>query len=399
MSRYLAKLQGRETWLLFLLSVCIYGILGMISPQMGGDSGFYLQTAKDLAGGNLEALRNWPLHWFYSACLSIGYLIIPRYFLIFVQVFNVLVASLIPPLFYKISNLITGQNRLSFVVSLPIIFYPYFLFWSRYILTDIFFLTVLLLHILAVSMFLRKQGPWTLVGLILSSLALLFSRPTSLPVLLISAGFILFHRWGKKAVVFFTVGIMLCTVLVLGIPASRQKVLNLPTVYQSLWLSTRLSSTSAAEQLEAFKFEDEIPEGMPEAEFKLNYFRDFVTHHPGEYAMMCLKRFVAYWYPWIWGQWAVYHKIFDGLLSLFLTGLAFYALFNKRVSNYKYYFLFLALGFCMLTVFSQIDSDGRYRLPAELSLLLLVPLTISSWRGNSGIFGRAFTFLSGKFRP
>ena len=384
-------LQGKESWVLFLLSLFIYGILGIISPQVGGDTAFYLQLAKDIAGGNLGTLKYWPLHWLYSGCLSIGYILVPGYFMIFVRVFNIFVAALIPLLFYKISRLITGLDRMSFLVSLAVVFYPSFLFWSRYILTDTFFLMVLLWHILSVLTLLNKpKSTRALAGLILSSLAVLFSRPTSLPVLLISTGFILFHRWGKKAMLFLALGIVVCTVLLLGIPAAREKILSLPSVYQSLWLSTRLSSTDIEALTEAYKFEDEIPPGMSEAEFKLNSFKDFVIRHPVEYAGVCLKKFAAYFYPWVWAKWALYHKILDALLSIFLTVIAFYAVLDRRINSYKYYFLLFALGFCLLTVFGQIDSDGRYRLPAELCILLLLPLIIASWRGDKGFRGRVF---------
>jgi hypothetical protein len=284
---------------------------------------------------------------------------------------------------------------MSFLVSLAVVFYPSFLFWSRYILTDTFFLMMLLWHILSVLTLLNKpKSIWALAGLILSSLALLFSRPTSLPVLLISTGFILFQRWGKKAMLFLALGIVVCTVLVLGIPMAREELLNVPSVYQSLWLSTRLSSTHADVQIEAVKFKDELPTGMPVAEFKLNSFKDFVIQHPGEYAGMCSQRFAAYFYPWIWAKWSLYHKILDAMLSIFLTIITVYAVLDRRINNNKYYLLLLALGFCLLTVFGQIDSDGRYRLPAELCILLLLPLIIASWRGDKGFRGRVFAFFN-----
>lgn len=382
-------LQRNKGLILFLISLFVYGVFLSVSPlKTGGDSGFYTRLATEIAGGDFQSLREWPLHWLYSGCLSVGYIIIPHHFLIFVRVFNIFVISLIPLLFYKISNLVTELDKASFVISLPIIFYPNFNFWSRYILTDIFFLAVLLLHVFAILRFLKEQGVRTLLGLILSFLALLFSRPNSLPALLISAGFIFFCQWGKKAMILFTLAIVLCTTLVLVIPSSRAKILSLPTVYQSLWLSTRISSTTASEQVKRAKFQEEIPTGMSEVEFKLNYFKDFIIHRPAEYVKMCLKRFVAYWYPWIWGEWSIYHKILDGLISLLLTVIALCALLNKKMSNYKYYFLALALGFSLLSVFGQIDSDGRYRLPGELSLLLLIaPTIIPFWRANRGSSG------------
>ena len=77
------------------------------------------------------------------------------------------------------------------------------------------------------------------------------------------------------------------------------------------------------------------------------------------------------------------HRV-DAALSLALTAGAVAVLFCAEGRRGPVVTLLaVALSLAVLSSFSQIDSDGRYRLPAELVLLVVVPLA----------YGRGFLAL------
>ncbi len=368
-----------------VFAAALYGIIFIVNGVVfGGDSNGYLKMAREAARGDFSTFAQYPFHSLYVLILSVGYLlhipIIP-----FVTGVNLTILVALPVLFYRVCLLLTGQQTLSYWAGLAIMFQPAFIFWGLFILTDVLFLTLLTAFILVVVKEARQHSASALTTLIIISVLLLFSRPASVAALFVGAAYVAYHRLGIATAFLFTFGL---PILVLELAAGfvpshtpgrlimtwHSPITQLPTVYQSLWLSTKVSTNNVDEITEAFKFE--LPDGKTEADYKLQQFAEFVREHPVKYVAMCVQRFVAYWYPWIWGRWGAAHRAIDFLYSLLLTAVVLAATYSRRIGREKWLLLSLAFGFSLLSVFGQIDSDVRYRLPAELCVLLLVPMVI-----------------------
>jgi len=106
--------------------------------------------------------------------------------------------------------------------------------------------------------------------------------------------------------------------------------------------------------------------------YKSDFALNFIRTQPLEYLWMAARRFVNYWYPWLHlAQWSLRHRAFDALLSLGLTLMVIVGLRAAEDKKIATLMVGMALTLGLVTALSQIDSDGRYRLPAEI---LLIPV-------------------------
>lgn len=375
----------RSLWRILELRIAIFAFLlyGVIfvgnGIVMGGDSNGYLQMAQEATRGDFSTFAQYPFHGLYALILSVGYLLhIPT--TIFVTGVNIAILVALPVLFYRVCLMLTGQQTLSYWAGLAIMFQVNFIFWGLFVLTDTLFLTLLTAFVLAVLWTTQQKGSKPLIVLSIISVPLLFSRPVSVIALPIGWLFVLDTKWGPAAsmLAFCLAGMLVISTATS--PALVSKILALPTVYQSLWLSTKVSTNNVDDITEAFKYE--LPPGKSEADYKLEQFREFLAQHPVRYTVMCVQRLVAYWYPWIWGKWGLAHRAIDFVYSVLLTFIALAVAYSRRIGREKWLLLSLAFGFSLLSVFGQIDSDVRYRLPAELCILILVPTLITSLKGD-----------------
>jgi hypothetical protein len=359
---------------LFLFPLAIYAVIFISSGLiMGGDSRSYLNMAQQISHGDFSFLSQWPMHWMYPGFLSFGYLIGQP--MVFATVFNLLVLAVMPVIFYRICQELTGWQKLSYWAGVAIIFQVYFIFWALFVLTDSLFITLLAVYILTSIIYSKRGGKGYLILLIMISLVLIFTRPSAIITLPVAWGYILYARVGKKAFELGSIVFIIFLVSVMVNGQSRDKILSLPTVYQSLWLGTRTASNNVDQITEGFKYT--LPEGVNERDYKLAQFKSFVADHPLQYAGMCFQRLAAYWMPWIWGKWDWQHKSLEFVYSLYLLASLFIAAFWRKIGREKWLLISMAVGFSLLTVFGQIDSDIRYRLPAELCTLLLSVMVLS----------------------
>jgi 4-amino-4-deoxy-L-arabinose transferase-like glycosyltransferase len=368
---------------LILFASVLYGIIFSVNGLvMGGDSNWYLKLAQGVAHRDFSTFGQFPFHYLYAVILSAGYLLTPDHAIGFATVINVAILIALPLLSYHISLKLTGNRRLSYLAGVAIMFQVEFIFWALFVLSDVLFLVLLATFILCVLRATRGGRSW--VTLVVVSVLLLFARPTALVALPVGWLYVAYHvhrpSFHHRLVVMLSVVIGVVLLLI------GSWSLHLPTVYQSLWLSTRVATNNVNEITEAFKFD--LPVGVTEQEYKLEQFREFIIQHPVKYTVMCLQRFVAFWHPWVWGAWSSAHRAIELVYSLFLTAVAIYAVISRSLRREKWLLLSLAFGFSLLTVFGQIDSDIRYRLPSELSVLLLVPVIVASWVGKHSWQGK-----------
>ena len=114
----------------------------------------------------------------------------------------------------------------------------------------------------------------------------------------------------------FTVLLLLHIEKFPGLSGSRQFV-------QNFYYSAKISSNSIDELIKVLDEEKRLKERMPEADvpaYKIDEAVQFVYEHPFLYLRMCVKRFIAFWYPWIFAvRWSRFHLILDFFISLSLS--------------------------------------------------------------------------------
>jgi hypothetical protein len=288
---------------------------------------------------------------------------------------------------------------LTLFVGLVVCFYPNFVFWTPYILTETLHLFILAVFALSMIIFLKNINIVNFLIVIATGVVFGLSRPNAIPVFVFSVVFLVsylfYQSHGIKLVVLLLIFCVtlsvICLTFILYRPQIRNRVLNIPTIYQSLWLSTRVTNNNI-DHLEMMMAPP--PEVTKRGydfvrQYKIDYAVSFIMQHPFRYLSMAAERFISFWYPWLFARWSKLHIFLDAFLSISLTLLAVFALRNKDCPlSPKLFLLGSALTLALLTSFSQIDSDGRYRLPAELLLMPLMTLGIPTVLSYVGITGK-----------
>ncbi|HEY9634163.1 MAG TPA: hypothetical protein V6D14_12185 [Coleofasciculaceae cyanobacterium] len=360
-------------------------------PIYAGDSQGYILWAKLLAQGNTSGFEQFPLHQLYSLVLTPIYSLgIPEGE--YIKYLHIFASTATVGLMYLAGRLLVSPGYGLLVGALTAL-YPKFIFWLPYVLTETGFLFCLSMFLAIFIAFLKRPNLWRFLAYLGMSILLFFSRPVSLPILLISTTILgalfLARHWGlrKMMIICASFWFSLVTTVCIAFATNTElqtRILKLPTFTQSLWLSTKLSSNSMEETLSVLKDEQQrvenLVKGLPpgtEWTYKATEATRFITRHPLAYLGMAARRFISFWYPWIFSDsWSLAHRIFDACVSLLLSMGTVALLFHRNSRTPEIISLTLmALSLAILTSFSQIDTDGRYRLPAELILLLISPIS------------------------
>jgi hypothetical protein len=305
----------------------------------------------------------------------------------YLKLTHVLVSSVTVLVMARTGAAVLGR-RYGLVVGVAASLYLPFLFWMPYILTETTFLLAVALYT-STSVELLKVGDARAVAVwAAAALLLMFGRPTGPPVA--AATFLwLVYAWfaehrNRRLAAFVTAGIALAGLAAittaLALPTIRQRIVHNATVVQSIWASTKVSTGNMADTRALGDLDDRVDRmflGAPlEAKdaYKINEALTFIEAHPARYLGMTATKLFSFWLPWVFTDaWSRAHRAVDAVISL---GLAI-GLFLARRSPVKRSILTLAvvmtLSFIGLSAFSQIDPDGRYRVPAELPALLIAP--------------------------
>ena len=370
------------TWVLLLGALCVrIGFVAIYGVHLGGDSQTYLSWAEAFANGNPGQITQWTFHILFPLALAPAYLLgLPAVpYAIGLQV----VLSTATVWFVRATGRLLFGPRLGWAVGIIAAIYPTFLFWMVYVLSDTTFVFCLAVFLwVFVNKLREKDLRWRLV-FVGSSLVLLIARPTSLAVLFVSSAMVLL-LWFKTALGWrkgltgwacCVAGFLLLAAALLSWPPIRLRLLNMPVVVQSLWLSTRVTTSDIDEY---FRMVDPpLPANTPYDQietYKVNYAITFISREPVRYLAMASRRFTSFWYPWLFARWSLPHRIWDMTLSIALTLGSAACLFNRSTRRQGIIALLLVgLSLALLSSFSQVDSDARYRVPAELTLLIIAP--------------------------
>jgi len=360
------------------IAVVVRGIYWLVTPAANaGDSHMFLDIAQAILRGEIATALEFPFHITYSLLLVPGF-IIPGGLAWYIPLMHIVLSAIASVLLYLISREITSDHRVHALTAITGICYPHLLWWMKYILTEVVFIPILAAFIYLTIKLLQKSSnlAWALWPLF--AVLLLFTRPVSLLVLVVSGVALSaavmrrnFPRgWFSITSSLVAIGAIIGIGLI-SVPAVNQRILHLPTIVQSLWLSTHMVSGTFEDYYGKASLPPEVA-GQPlaeQSEFKINYALDFIRTQPLQYGAMAVRRFFNYYYPWIHPQWSLRHRVFDAVLSL---GLTISAIASLKAPANKELILFLVacvLALGVTTAFSQIDTDGRYRLPAEVLIM------------------------------
>ena len=386
--RILNQFFKKNIWVQLLVIVvfaavvrCVYWV---IAPEAhAGDTHTYLTIAQAIRDGKIAVALEFPFHIVYSLLLVPGF-IIPNGLIWYIPLLHIGLSSIAVVLLFLISREITQDSRAHLLTAVVGVFYPSLLHWMKYILTEVAFVTILLAFVYLTIRILRKPNNTLWIIWVCFAIIVLFTRPVSLLVLVVSGIAVVAgglrryfpERWSLITGALVFLGIII-GIVILSIPAVNQRVATLHSVTESLWLSTRVVSGTFDEYTKA-----ELPpetSGMTASElreYKKNISITFIRTQPGKYILMAVERFFNYFYPWIHPQWTFRHRLFDAALSIVLTITAFASLKAPVNKNLILFLVTCVFALGVTTAFSQIDTDGRYRLPAEV---LIVPVSCAGF--------------------
>ena len=348
----------------------------------GADSTFYLGAAEQIANGSLELFKTNPFYQFYPLLLSPLFLFnIDR--ALYIPFLHTVLSTLTVLLLYLSASRIMGKAHGIFVGLIASV-YPLFFFYLPYVLSETPFLFSLSLLIFVFTFYLEKPSAKRLLGVALSCFLLLGSRPASVAILIPIISVVIWQKVRSYPLIFmgwlFVLGIAL--ILLFQSPSLKEKVLRNPTVSGQLTLSVRHYSNNFEAYFRAIRDMDEftltqVPKGasLPERlELHSLGALKWIRENPGRYLGACLTRFFCFWFPGVLqGSWSWRHVLFDTFLALFLLGgaIGFLRAFPFKIQAWA--LVLMALSLALMSAFLTMDTDGRYRLPAELMLLILAP--------------------------
>jgi hypothetical protein len=360
-------------------------------PVIKGDAAAYVEWAQRIAIGDLSGFGDYPLHQLYPVLIAPAFrlsIALAPYLFVLHLAMSVATVFLV---YYACRQF--APPRVALTAAAIVAIYPSLLLWSAYVLSETPFFFFLSLFIASLAHVLSRpdaRRPAALALLCVSGVLLLFARPVSVAVLGAAAIAVTYAllsdiAGARRARLATLAGLLLVALMTTGLLATvtplRQAVLRYPTVAQSLWLSTRYSSGSVAEwqpvaqQSQALldRFGGDLNAFY---DYKATEALDFIRTQPARYALLAGRRFTSYWLPAFFSDgWSASHRLFDLLLAFTLYVGTIASLYRRRDSvRWTLFGVALALG--ILTSFSQIDTDGRYRVPAELVLL---PLAADGW--------------------
>jgi len=105
----------------------------------------------------------------------------------------------------------------------------------------------------------------------------------------------------------------------------------------------------------------------------------YIRQNPRQYLTQAGVKVVSFFFPWVFAAkaWSPAHRAVDAVFSIFLVVGALLALGSDEIARlHTATLLTMALTLALLSAFSLMDPDGRFRVPAEV---LLLPLAPAGW--------------------
>ncbi len=298
-----------------------------------------------------------------------------------------------------------ASSQYALIVAGVAAVYPSILFWFPFVLSDttfIFFLSLFLLSLI-------QRRAWFIV---LCSGVLLACRPHAI-ALVGSAGFYFLFRWilnqrGPRALVVTIVLLISSVGLTFQLTNLSQKLLKSVLFVQPLWFSTQRATNIDQmnkvhlEEARISKLSAQSNGKFSDFDFKAAIATNYISNYPIKYLLMAIERFFCFWFPWAFAtHWSFLHRLSEVFQSFLLITGYFLAYRHSDFHKRKNLNLLgcLLLGLSLLVMFTVADTDVRYRLPAEVILLLAAPwgwsrLLARIYQGTIGKWGQGRQELS-----
>jgi len=371
---------------LFVAAIAVrvaYWLLG--PPAAASDSGAFLGAARAVANGDWSRLAEYPFHALYSL------LLVPAYWngehvRSYVAVLHITLSAATVVLIAIVAAEMTSDESAPFIAGAAATVYPTALFWMPYILTETAFVFTLLAFAWSTIDALRRPVGGSLVRTVVIGAVLFFLRPVAVAIVacgvsaaaLAIAGAtsprrVVAARWAAAIIVAIAAAAPFATA------TTRDRFVRIPTIGQTLWLSTTVVHGTQAELAAAA-----TPPGPPtlssgdQYALKARTAVEFMSAHPFRYLSMAARRFVAFWVPALYLDWSPRHRLIDvGItVPLIIAACCAIAVGGRRDA------WLVMIGYAMLlaleSAFGQIDADARYRFPAEVLLIAPAAVTVSA---------------------
>ena len=344
----------------------------MTGPIIAGDTPQYLRLAQAVAAGNWSALRDLPFHSLYPIMLAPVYLFgleLGRY----VAVVHILLSAGSVVLLWAITRRMLRDPAAALVAAAIGTVYPNLLFWLPYILTETPFIFLLLTFTLTIASVLEAPSRSKLVLSIILTVFLFFLRPVAIGVIAVAFLLVILRLSPierRKRLLLITAAVMVLAVIVpLMTPSIRDRLIRIPTIGQTLWLSTTVIHGTQAEVAAADT--PAVARDWPLEEqyaYKGRQALQFILAHPIQYVAMAIRRLVSYWTPWWYLDWSWRHRVIDAVATgaLILAACCWLAMRDRGSDLTSIAFVVIL---SLESTFGQIDADARYRLPSEVLLI------------------------------
>lgn len=370
---------------LFVAAVLVRLVYWLMAPSAhASDTEEFLRAAHSLSMGGWAGLRDYPFHAAYA------FLLAPAFWFganvqLYVAILHIVLSAASVVLLWAVTRKILDDMLAAFLAAVIGTVYPNLLFWMPYILTETAFVFFLFAFVWAVLAALDDRSPSSRLRIAVLGLFLFFLRPVAVAV--VACGFaiaavdFLRHTISSRAATSLVAGacvtIMAATAAIcLTRPSARERMLRVPTIGQTLWLSTTVVHGTQAEIARAAT--PDVARDWPVSEqyaYKAHLAAQFIRDHPVRYIEMAAKRFVSFWGPWLYLDWSARHRAMDAVLSLGLIAMACSATMVTPGRTRSLVLIGFAVVLSLESAFGQIDADARYRLPAEV--LLIPPAAIA----------------------
>jgi Dolichyl-phosphate-mannose-protein mannosyltransferase len=357
----------------------------------GGDARLYLGIARSVADGHLTT-HGYPLQALYGVALTPAYVVgvdVDRW----VTVLQIVVGVATVVVLYRLAMLLVRPG-VAMAIGAAAAVWPTFVFWTRYIETETLFLFLLSCFLLVCARQLVTPGmTWRRwLGLATSAAGVAVCRTVGILVVwaglaVLLAAFAL--RRGsvaraRRTVLAAGVATLLAVTVMVALPVSRNRVLELRSVSDSLWSSTRTFHSSVEHAQRRTSLPRDV-RGLP-ADEQAREVSDraltFIREHPFDYGSRVGVRVINFMFPWLTADWGLSHRLLDEVLSLGLVALTLGALHvvPKGPRRQVLLLLLAVAGVQALAVaFGELDSEGRYRVPVELCLLLVAGMALDGF--------------------
>jgi len=377
--------RGRSGILLFAIAVVVRVAYWLWTPRVSAsDSAEFLNAAQAVTVGNWAQLREFPLHAVYAFLLAPGLWLGDVHAYVFVL--HIALSAGTAVWMSAIARQMTADPLAPIAAGVIGVLYPNLIFWMPYILTDTPFVFLLLAFVWVVIDTVRQPDLRRIAATSITGVVLFFLRPVAVAVV---AGGLIFvvaaaaRRWQPtraRAIAVATVIVLAgMAVVPFAIARSRDVLFHVPTIGQTLWLSTTVVHGRQAELAAAAT----PASGRDLAEhdqyaLKARLAIAFISGHPLRYLTMAVERFVSFWLPALYLDWSPRHRMVDLVTTTALVIAAGCAwLLGAKRDAWQ-----IVVAFAMLlaleSAFGQIDADARYRLPAEALLIIPAAVAISA---------------------